>query len=201
MEKKNIHRILNEIEQYFPYKRKKTTISIIDDNHVYLNVYYTLGEKLTEEGYDEKWIKQSIHHPKPGQEINCGIVLKIWNKPANQEKGDENKLILFCDNIYINPHIMPDYAIAKAFFNAQKKWLTKTDRLLGSWEIELGQKLERKATMVCLEKIKKQKENLGECLHKKDINGVQKNIKEMAATGRMLDTLLQNKKEENACRN
>lgn len=135
----NIHEILNDFEQHFPYKRISTKISHIYESMILIEVQ--LPPKRLER-LDTKWNKYIDTDVILQEQHENYYMLKLWihrDQRGSFEQPSDWELILFKDNIYTNPYVMPDPDVSQAFFRAKETWMNSlADKLFTQYKIKLS---------------------------------------------------------------
>lgn len=108
----NVYRVLNEFNNIFGQKPISIKPSMIDKCHIYLKMIY-----------DEDVDISATHIKNDWNEFeNCGkncAMAKIW--VTRDESTNKPAFILWYDNIYTNPYLMPDEQKADKFYDARGK--------------------------------------------------------------------------------
>lgn len=101
---------------------------------------------------------ESDQHPQEA------IGLKIWIKDDENiisQKQTEPQLILWKDNIYTNPLLMPDKQAQHHFYQVREQFIDcPADKLVGHYKIELDNKLIERLFKINFENICSETKNL-----------------------------------------
>lgn len=165
---KNIHYILNDFDRIFGRTRLYAKPYLISSRELALKVVYEKEHVMTDEDIgDGNWANKSMLAPsngyKPGDTAQIATIVKMWIKDDGfndlnpEEKHPEYasrnmkdiesryNLVLFYDNLILNPHLCPSRKIAKELETAQKEWAGgKTGLFLGSEHVRIGAVLAKK---------------------------------------------------------
>ena len=130
--KRNIYHVLNDFGTHMERKPLYTTISFVDDVHIYFKIVYDTTSYTPASHASGDWNEHTGGFGARG-------MAKVWI--TRDEETKLPKFILFNENIYTNPHLMPDRNIAKDFLKARLNYFeTEANVRFGSEEIELDRK-------------------------------------------------------------
>lgn len=163
---KNLYKIINQFNCIFGHKPKIIPSSITYD-HLYLQMDYPDLPVIESDATNyPDWNNNTISTDRN----NYGMV-SIWVEHDDHKPNERPKFRLWHDNIYNNPHTMPNYDYAKTFWKAIETYYgCKAEILCGDTEVYLSDKLMQKFIQLCKNTILQEKQYISIHSNLEDIN-------------------------------
>ena len=177
---RNLYEIINGFNAMYGHDCK-LIIGSPSEGHLYFKLDYNIK---TSPGAQGRWGSAAVSPLNATNDVENYAMTRIWIQHDNAKPASRPKFILWYDNIYCNPYIMPDYNLAKELGKARVEYFgSQANVLINKEEVYISNKLLKGCIENCEKRIFRCKEII------ESTKNTSKNIEQIAEwAGRITDT-------------